>query len=1383
MPSPPVIVTTDLDGPPPAPATASPSTPSRHRRQQSEVSDPGHLSPAHATGGQFTASPAPSASTVLTPPSPTLTTTSSVHFNEELPTPNSEVGATVARVAGDGELLTPIGENDSKDPSTPNHKKNWSVGTWSSGPGGDLTPSVTNDTKVDKKDKKEKKEKKNEPPEYAHLDPSKDTTDPTPFREKPSTLATLVDPKSLDELEKIGGVSGLLEGLGVDPSKGLNTGPVSGHPEHDGGAPRSSGELPAGGGAQYRASLDDRRKVYGRNDLPERKSKSFLRLMWEAFQDKILILLTIVAIISLALGLYQDLRKDGHERFHDEGCPPEGCEMPKVDWVEGVAICVAIIIVVLVGSVNDWQKERQFKKLNAKRDDRTVKVIRGGNEMVINVQELVVGDIAIVEPGEVVPVDGVFVRGHGVRCDESAATGESDTIKKSTYDECIAERAKLGEGQHLKTDCFMLSGSKVLDGVGEYVVIAVGTTSFNGRIMMAMRTDTESTPLQLKLNHLAGLIAWFGGISGILLFVALMIRFFVQLKSLKNPYNDSIPASPNDKANVFINILVISFTLVVVAVPEGLPLAVTLALAFATKRMTQQNLLVRVLGACETMGHATVVCTDKTGTLTQNVMSIVAGSLGVHGKFVANMKDNIERSIADNEDHDSADFSFDMSEMNEVASPELKTLFNEAICVNSTAFEDKIDGEEQFVGSKTETALLRFAKELGWENYKKVRESATLVQMIPFSSELKAMGVVVKTTAGKYRLYIKGASEVLAKKCTRYVVVNPTTVPGVETAAFDDAATNNISKTIIFYADQTLRTLALGYREFESWPPKGTPADTADDQVPFNILARDLTLIAIVGIEDPLRPGVTQAVAECQHAGVGVKMVTGDNVLTARSIARQCGIFTPGGIVMEGPVFRKLSDADRLEISPRLQILARSSPEDKKLLVRTLKSMGEVVGVTGDGTNDGPALKLANVGFAMGIAGTEVAKEASDIILMDDSFSNIVVAVMWGRCVNDAVKKFLQFQLSVNVTAVLITFISAVSSEKESSVLTAVQLLWVNLIMDTFAALALATDPATRKSLDRPPEKKNAPLINVDMIKMIIIQAIYQVILCLVLHFRGHQILNLNHTPRNDARLRALVFNCFVFCQIFNMINCRRLDRKFNIFEGMFKNIWFMSILAIMIGGQILIMFVGGAAFQVTRITPAHWGISIISGFMSIPIGAIVRILPTRPFEKLLIAMKVYPDPSKIALIDPEDVDDDESDDGYTYNPTLEKVRDNLATYARFRGGRIRAAAVAKGSSYKAMKKEGVHLQNLMAMIPALVGGAIGAGGTWVAQANPGGLANPAAQEPSRSTAELFAGRVQLHPDTDPSDPLYAKFGLEPPSPSGYTAPKTPLASVSPSPV
>lgn len=788
---------------------------------------------------------------------------------------------------------------------------------------------------------------------------------------------------------------------------------------------------------------------------------------------------------------------------------------------------------------------------------------------------------------------------------------------------------------------------------------------------------------------------------------------------------------------------------------SGLPLAVTLALAFATKRMTKENLLVRVLGSCETMANASVVCTDKTGTLTKNEMTVVAGSIGIHCKFVHKLDDNIARTNVGKETEDekkaitqdieahgssspvsptpsrvmgkhTLDFSVDQSDLSELLGPALCDLFNSAIAINSTAFEDPDPDTKElvFVGSKTETALLKFAKQNSWDDYKKTRESAEIVQMIPFSSERKAMGVVVKTQKG-YRLYLKGASEILTNLCTRHVVVNKdassTNKHSVETKPIDAASEENNKRTIMFYANQCLRTIALCYRDFESWPPPGIEVEIKDEvrnsslavcdyangvvQVPYEAIASEMTLISITGIEDPLRDTVREAVKSCQKAGVAVKMCTGDNIITAKSIASQCGIYSAGGIIMEGPKFRELDEQRMLEIVPYLQVLARSSPEDKKLLVESLRKLGEIVGVTGDGTNDGPALKTADVGFSMGIAGTEVAKEASDIILMDDNFASIVKAIMWGRCVNDAVRKFLQFQISTNITAVIITFVSAVASTQETAVLSAVQLLWINIIMDTFAALALATDPASESLLDRKPDKKTAPLFSVDMYKQIFGQSFYQTVITLIFHFLGSKILGFHHESdtktqqHNDAVVQTLVFNLFVFAQIFNSVNCRRLDNKLNIFEGISRNWYFLGItligktntkgpyqfssliLVTEIGVQVLIVFVGGAAFQVTKISGREWGISLALGFVSIPLGALLRFIPNLPLERFFKKIRLIRDPDLLPNSRP---------DG-EWNDAINMVRDNLFLFSHVRGARLRGSSYV-GKSRKASPKKTEHV-------------------------------------------------------------------------------------------
>jgi P-type Ca2+ transporter type 2C len=399
-----------------------------------------------------------------------------------------------------------------------------------------------------------------------------------------------------------------------------------------------------------------------------------------------------------------------------------------------------------------------------------------------------------------------------------------------------------------------------------------------------------------------------------------------------------------------------------------------------------------------------------------------------------------------------------------------------------------------------------------------------------------------------------------------------------------------------------------------------------------------------MGIKDPLRPGVIRAVQDCQNAGVCVRMVTGDNVMTAKAIATECGIFKEGGIIMEGPLFRKLDSAEMDRVIPSLQVLARSSPEDKRILVSRLKALGEIVAVTGDGTNDGPALRTANVGFSMGIAGTEVAKEASSIILMDDDFASIVKAIMWGRCVNDAVKKFLQveihiftlltvlkFQLTVTVSAVVLAFVSSIASGDEQSVLTVVQLLWINLIQDTFAALALATDPPTLSLLKRKPEPKKASIITFNMWKMIIGQSMLQLIITFILVFAGPRIF----TTWDEHDLKTTVFNTFSWLQTSNLINCRRIDNKLNVFSGVFRNYFFITIILITVGGQILIIYVGGSAFSVSRLNGGQWATSIILGLLSLPFGALLRFIPNR-FIKWCIPRGFLPWISRAPIVDEE---------------------------------------------------------------------------------------------------------------------------------------------------
>jgi len=946
-----------------------------------------------------------------------------------------------------------------------------------------------------------------------------------PFAFSQGQLSKLFNPKSLAAFYVLGGLRGLVLGMRTDSASGLSldetvldeTVEVDEVTVPAGSVfPRGLVRPAASSSIRHTSSerYVDRKRVFDVNRLPEKKAKNLLAIMWITFNDKVLIILTIVATISLGLGLYQDFGQ------------PDRYRGPKVRWVEGVTILVAVAIVVVVGSLNDYQKERQFIKLNEKKKDRVIKAIRSGKTVQISVYDILAGDVLHLEAGDLVPADGVFISGHNVKCDESSATGESDLMKKTPGDEVMA-RIEAGANAN-KLDPFIISGSKVAEGVGTYLVTGVGVHSSYGKLMVAMTDDTEATPtpLQLKLTVMAERITKLGCAAALLLFNVLFITFLAQLRR--------DPGSPAQKAQNFLQIVIVAITVIVIAVPEGLPLAVTLALAFAMTRMLKDHNLVRVLSSCETMGNATTILSDKTGTLTMNKMTVVVGSLGTACQFGA-PKETTNQDQGDGERGASGNNrGVSFSEFASLLSTEARDILLQSIAVNSTAFEGEEDGKHTFIGSKTETALLSFAREhLGMGPINVERKNVNVVQMFPFDSSRKCMASAIRLSNGTYRMYVKGASEILLDKCSRIVADATKSIYDIElTKDNHDLLTNTVDN----YAVKSLRTISMVYRDFGSWPPPG--AKTVEDdprEAVFEDIFKDMVFLGIVGIQDPLRPGVKEAITQCQRAGVVVKMITGDNIGTAKAIAEECGIYTPGGVIMEGPQFRRLSENEMDQVIPQLQVLARSSPEDKRILVRRSKELGETVAVTGDGTNDGPALRAADIGFSMGIAGTEVAKEASSIILMDDNFSSIVKALEWGRAVNDAVKKFLQFQLTVNITAVGITFVSAIANPNQDPILTPVQLLWVNLIMDTFAALALATDPPPPSILDRKPDPKSAPLITLNMWKMIIGQSIYQLIVILTLNFAGNEILGYK-TEYEKSWLETLIFNIFVWMQIFNQL-------------------------------------------------------------------------------------------------------------------------------------------------------------------------------------------------------------------------------------------------------
>ncbi|KAI4130376.1 MAG: hypothetical protein LQ347_003407 [Umbilicaria vellea] len=1010
-----------------------------------------------------------------------------------------------------------------------------------------------------------------------------------PFAFSPGQLNKLLHPKSLAALKALGGIRSLERGLQTDLVAGLSVDEtlisdrVSFEEAIRGSKLRTGPFMPhhATVSDDVSRQYQDRKRVFKDNRLPAKKTLSIWALFWNAFNDRILILLTAAAVISLALGIYEAV-----------GQPRLPGQPQSVDWIEGLAILVAVVTVVLVTGLNDYRREKQFAKLNAKKEDRQVKAIRSGKSVLLSVFDIMAGDVLHMESGDTVPADGVLINGYGIKCDEASATGESDALRK-TGGEDVSRHISEGTATN-KLDPFIISGSNVLEGVGTYLVTSVGVNSSFGKIMMSLQTENEDTPLQIKLAKMANWIGYLGSSAAGLLFVILLIRFLATLSGNTD--------SAAMKGSAFLDILIVAVTIIVVAVPEGLPVAVTLALSFATKKMLKENNLVRHLRACETMGNATTICSDKTGTLTQNKMTVVAGALGTSINFSRD---------ASAEDEKALNFPAAFQLLSHAA----RNVLLQSIAINSTAFEgEDEDGKPTFIGSKTEVALLVMAKaQLGMGPVAEERAGAGVVQLIPFDSNRKCMGVVIKLASGSYRLLVKGAAEIMLSKATKELV--DVSAEALEERPVPESARLWVSHCITDFAEKSLRTIGMLYRDYPQWPPAGVRT-CEDDRTMANFedVFQDMTFLGVVGIQDPLRDGVTLAVKRCQEAGVVVRMVTGDNVTTATAIATECGIKTPDGLVMEGPKFRQLSDSEMDNILPHLQVLARSSPEDKRILVARLKHLGETVAVTGDGTNDGPALKTADVGFSMGIAGTEVAKEASAIILMDDNFSSIVSAIMWGRSVNDAVAKFLQFQITVNITAVLLAFVSAVASPDSHSVLSAVQLLWVNLIMDTFAALALATDAPTEKILNRKPSPKRAALITTNMWKMIVGQAVYQLVVTFTLYFAGAKILSYDtaSNPILKTELDTIVFNTFVWMQIFNEFNNRRLDNHFNIFEGVLKNHFFIVINCIMIGGQIMIIFLGGMAFQIKRIDGSQWAICILCALPCLLWAVLLRCIPDK---------------------------------------------------------------------------------------------------------------------------------------------------------------------------
>ncbi|KAM0062834.1 putative P-type Ca(2+) transporter [Helianthus debilis subsp. tardiflorus] len=860
-----------------------------------------------------------------------------------------------------------------------------------------------------------------------------------------------------------------------------------------------------------------RQQLYGTNEFTEREQRSFWVFVFEALQDMTLMVLAVCAFVSLIVGI-----------------ATEGWPMGAHD---GLGIVASILLVVFVTATSDYRQSLQFRDLDKEKKKISIQVTRNGYRQKLSIYELLPGDIVHLGIGDQVPADGLFLSGFAVSIDESSLTGESEPVKVN------AENP------------YLLSGTKVQDGSCKMLVVTVGMRTQWGKLMATLTEGgNDETPLQVKLNGVATIIGKIGLLFAIVTFVVLVQKLFASKIVEGSQWSWS-----GDDALLLLEYFAIAVTIVVVAVPEGLPLAVTLSLAFAMKKMMNDKALVRNLAACETMGSATTICSDKTGTLTTNHMTVVKSCICMN---------------VDNE------------EIPESA----KKILVQSIFTN-TGGEVVVnkDGKREILGSPTDTAILEFGLSLGGD-FQTERQSTKVLRVEPFNSTKKQMGVVLELPEGGVRAHCKGASEIVLAACDKVINENG------EVVALDEESVNRLKSTIDSFAGEALRTLCLAYIDLES----GFSAETP---IPSN----GYTCIGIVGIKDPVRPGVKESVALCRSAGITVRMVTGDNITTAKAIARECGILTDDGIAIEGPDFREKSLKELLEIIPKIQVMARSSPLDKHMLVKHLRTtFGEVVAVTGDGTNDAPALHEADIGLAMGIAGTEVAKESADVIILDDNFSTIVTVAKWGRSVYVNIQKFVQFQLTVNIVALIVNFTSACLTG--SAPLTAVQLLWVNMIMDTLGALALATEPPNDELMKRAPVGRKGNFISNVMWRNIFGQAVYQFVVIWLLQSKGKSFFGLDGDD-SDLILNTLIFNSFVFCQLFNEVNSREME-KVDVLDGILKNKVFVSVIAATVFFQVVIVEYLGTFANTSPLTATQWLFSVFTGFLSMPIAVFLKRIP-----------------------------------------------------------------------------------------------------------------------------------------------------------------------------
>lgn len=874
--------------------------------------------------------------------------------------------------------------------------------------------------------------------------------------------------------------------------------------------------------------VEESRRKYGENVLTPPARESLWKKFLEKFEDPIIRILLIAWVLSMVISC-----------VHCWGPEKAGFSA----FLEPIGIFFAIVLASGIGFIFEVKAARAFEVLNTVNDDVMVTVKRDGMVQEISRKEVVVGDIVILNTGDEVPADGVLLQSQSLQINESTLTGEP-MISKTTVEADFDEEATYPSNKVLRS-------TTVVDGNGMMRVELVGDATEYGKVNQGAQIENGiDTPLQVQLKRLAGVISKLGYAAAGITFLLLSFKTFFSGGDI----------STMDIVSSMLHNFMIAVTLIVVSVPEGLPMSVTLSLALSMNRMLKANNLVRKMHACETMGAATVICTDKTGTLTQNKMQV----------YESNFFALANQSLGDDS---------------------VSALVKEGIAVNATANLNREGGEVKTIGNPTEAALLLWLDKQGVD-YIPLREQAKVLSRLTFSTERKYMATVVKSAAlGKNVLYVKGAPEIVLSNCGRVEM------PGNKFVSADGQR-HAVEAKLLEYQSMAMRTLGFAYQILD---------DDANIEPYANgrLSGTDLTFLGFVAISDPVRTDVPEAVKCCLDAGVDVKIVTGDTSGTAREIGRQIGICdssTPDVAIITGPEFEALSDDEAAKRVMDLKIMCRARPMDKQRLVRLLQEQDAVVAVTGDGTNDAPALKAAQVGLSMG-DGTSVAKEASDITIIDNSFSSITRAVMWGRSLYRNIQRFLLFQLTINVAACLIVMIGSVIGTE--SPLTITQMLWVNLIMDTFAAGALASlSPSWKVMNDRPRKSgvKGDFIITKSMTRSIFtVGAVFVAVQVALLVWMSS---NGGLTPYRQSEF----FTFFVMLQFWNMFNAKAYLSGSSAFKGLWENKSFLLVCLIIVIGQFLIVTFGGKMFNVVPLTAESWGVIIALTSLVLWVGEVLRL-------------------------------------------------------------------------------------------------------------------------------------------------------------------------------